>query len=201
MRKHTRKAATLSQRIKLDDNCDETLSSAINEYTSITLEAYRNYCLNTTGFFLIGSKGAKISYEKEDGTFTAQTSDALGATSELQNNELTSRKYQIVVSEDQECTLVTFNYSSSREQSPYGSFYFDLDEKAYAVLKTNFEGKISTNYQLKGNNFTGKATSICFFNPNGATISAKNEANSTTSYNDEDLTTSQTNQKLGFFLC
>ena len=84
----TQKSATLSQRIMLDENCDEALSYNSEDYSKLTLKANRKYCLNATDFFLVGSKGAKISYERSDGTFTAQTSDAIGATSELKNNQL-----------------------------------------------------------------------------------------------------------------
>ena len=107
---NTRKATTASQRIKLDDNCEqEIVIDDSQSFISQTLSANTKYCLTAKGFFLIGSKGAKISYEK-DGEFSDQTSNAIGAISEVKDDELTYRKYQIIVSEAQTVYLLPIEY-------------------------------------------------------------------------------------------
>ena len=164
-----------------------------------TLEANVRYCIRSPGFFMIGSKEAKISRINDDETLGKTETNAFGATSsDTSDGCLIDETYQIVVSTTQTVHLYTFYRASYTSHISQDGFTGDIDSKVYVTLNKNFEGKLSTSMKGTATSQTLKETQLFFFNPYGATISAKNGDNALTSIDNDNINGDVTNKNQGF---
>ena len=191
---HTKNAASQLQRMKLDDTSYFDEEIEITEGSGIqkiNLIANTRYSLVAKGFFLIGAKGVKVAYVKDDSTLSEQTSDVLGAISVLDDKkELTTRTYQIVATETQKIQIIVDILVSRTTKETDSPIPINKEEKYYLLIKKDFEGKLSTYTKIKDDEATMKSTSLIFYNPYGTTISAENGEDTVTFYNGDTQLTS-----------
>jgi len=128
-------------------------------------------CVIAKGFFIVGSTGAKISYEVDDDEFSEEK-EGIGAISTVDSSHaLNYRKYRIRFEN-------YVDYVELYEVAQVSYKDGEKEQKIYAVLKKEFEARLTSIYKKSDELVNTKKVVINYFNPNKAMLVVLNEKNS-----------------------